>query len=50
MTSSPKRKLQRTKRFGRDIKKIPVDVQQHAFNAAQKLAVDVFAPELIFES
>lgn len=45
MTSSP-RILQRTKRFGRDIRKLPLDVQQDAYQTVQELATDVFSPQL----
>ncbi|OQW86606.1 MAG: hypothetical protein BWK78_09855 [Thiotrichaceae bacterium IS1] len=45
-TSSAKRTLQRTKRFSRDIKKLPLPVQQEAYAVAQKLAIDVFHPQL----
>jgi mRNA-degrading endonuclease RelE of RelBE toxin-antitoxin system len=45
-TSSVRRSLQRTKRFGRDIKKILPHVQQKAYEIARKLATDVFDPEL----
>jgi mRNA-degrading endonuclease RelE of RelBE toxin-antitoxin system len=38
--------LQRTKRFGRDIKKLPRSVQQDAYEVAQQLAIDVFHPQL----
>jgi mRNA-degrading endonuclease RelE of RelBE toxin-antitoxin system len=42
--------LQRTKRFGRDIKKLPLPVQQEAYAVAQKLAIDVFHPQLNVKS
>ena len=45
MTLSPKRTLQRTNRFSRDIKTLPVEVQQEAFNTAQKLCRNVFDQE-----
>jgi len=45
-SSSPKRAIQRTKRFARDIKKMTKPVQKEAFTIAQKLAVDIFAPKL----
>jgi mRNA-degrading endonuclease RelE of RelBE toxin-antitoxin system len=44
--SSAKRTLQRTKRFSRDIKKLPLVVQQDAYEVAQKLMIDVFNSEL----
>jgi len=44
--SSNKRRLQRTKRFARDIKKLSYSVQQEAFAVAQKLSEDIFNPEL----
>jgi mRNA-degrading endonuclease RelE of RelBE toxin-antitoxin system len=46
MTLSPKRTLQRTKRFGRDIKKMPLIIQQDAYKIAQELAMDMFNPQL----
>jgi len=49
-TSSAKRTLQRTKRFGRDIKKLPLPVQQDAYEVAQRLAIDVFHPQLKVKS
>lgn len=45
-TSSAKRTLQRTKRFGRDVKKLPPPVQQNAYEVAQQLAIDVCHPQL----
>jgi mRNA-degrading endonuclease RelE of RelBE toxin-antitoxin system len=44
--SSVKRTLQRTKRFGRDVKKLPSDVQKEAYQVALLLAGNVFHPEL----
>ncbi len=44
--SSVKRKIQRTKHFARDIKKIPLHVQHEAYIIAQKLSEDIFSPEL----
>lgn len=44
--SSHKRKLQKTRRFARDIKKIPSNVKKKAFKVARKLAEDVFASDL----
>lgn len=46
MTLSPKRTLQRTKRFGRDIKKLPLTIQQNAYQIALELTTDVFNPQL----
>ncbi len=40
-TSSAKRTLQRTKRFGRDVKKLPRPIQQDAYEVAQQLTFDV---------
>ncbi|MFH1075442.1 MAG: type II toxin-antitoxin system RelE/ParE family toxin [Pseudomonadota bacterium] len=45
-TLSPKRKIQKTSRFTRDVKKLPTSVQEEAFSIAQQLADDVFHPEL----
>lgn len=45
-TLSPKRKIQKTSRFTRDVKKLPTPVQKEAFITAQQLADDVFHPEL----
>ncbi len=44
--SSVKRKIQRTGRFARDIKKMPHSVQMEAYETAVKLAENVFHPEL----
>ncbi len=47
MNPSPnKRRLQRTKRFSRDIKKLSRSIQEEAFGIAQKLQENVFDPEL----
>jgi len=43
---SAKRTLQRTKRFGRDVKKLSSDVQKEAYQIALRLAEDVFNSEL----
>jgi len=45
-TLSPKRRIQKTSRFTRDIKKLSTSVQEEAFITAQKLADDIFHPEL----
>ncbi|CAN5369550.1 hypothetical protein BH10ACI1_BH10ACI1_21700 [soil metagenome] len=37
-TSSNKRKIQRTSRFGRDIRRLPTNVQTQAFQTAVQLA------------
>jgi len=44
--SSPKRTIQKTSHFTRDVKKLPKPVQEEAFVIAQQLAEDVFYPEL----
>lgn len=46
MTSSPNRILQRTKRFARDIKFLPSDVQQEAFLVARQLSENIFLQAL----
>ena len=46
MSSSTKRTLQRTKRFTRDLKKLPKDAQRDAFSKAAKLTADIFDPTL----
>ncbi len=40
--SSDKRAIQRTSRFGRDIRRLPQDVQKEAFQTANELAADIF--------
>jgi mRNA-degrading endonuclease RelE of RelBE toxin-antitoxin system len=40
--SSNKRRVQRTNRFGRDIRRLPPGVQKEAFQIANKLAADIF--------
>lgn len=40
--SSNKRQIQRTGRFGRDIRRLPKNVQKEAFQIAGKLAADIF--------
>ena len=44
--SHNKRRIQRTKRFARDIKKISKSVQKEAFEISQKLADDIFRADL----
>ena len=44
--SHNKRRIQRTKRFARDIKKISESVQKEAFEISQKLAYDIFRADL----
>jgi len=46
MTLSPKRKIWKTSRFTRDVKKLPTPLQKEAFITAQQLADDTFHPEL----
>jgi len=41
-----KRRIHRTKRFARDIKKISESVQKEAFQISQKLADDIFHADL----
>jgi mRNA-degrading endonuclease RelE of RelBE toxin-antitoxin system len=40
--SSNKRAVQRTNRFGRDIRRLPPEVQKEAFQIANQLAADIF--------
>lgn len=46
MTSLHKKILQRTNRFARDLKSLPKQVKQEAYESAQKLCSDVFHQEL----
>ncbi len=46
MTSSPKRRLQRTNRFARDLKPLPENIKLEAYSVAQKLCDNIFHPEL----
>ncbi|MEO7660371.1 MAG: type II toxin-antitoxin system RelE/ParE family toxin [Pyrinomonadaceae bacterium] len=46
MSSSSKRIIQRTKRFGRDIKKLPREVQKDSYETVLKLAEDIFDPTI----
>lgn len=41
-SSSSKKSIQRTNRFGRDIRRLPADVQEEAFMTAIQLAADIF--------
>jgi mRNA-degrading endonuclease RelE of RelBE toxin-antitoxin system len=45
-TSSDRRALHRTKRFGRDIRKIHKEIQEEAFAIAQNLTANIFDPSL----
>jgi mRNA interferase RelE/StbE len=40
--SSSKKRIQRTNRFGRDIRRLPADVQEEAFKTAIQLGTDIF--------
>lgn len=42
--SSNNKSIQRTNRFGRDIRRLPRDVRQEAFEVTTKLAADIFDP------
>jgi len=46
MNSSVKRKIQRTGRFARDIKKMPHSIQMEAYETAVKLSENVFHSDL----
>ena len=46
MTSLPKKLLQRTNRFARDLKPLPHNVKSAAFEAAQRLCESVFHRDL----
>jgi mRNA-degrading endonuclease RelE of RelBE toxin-antitoxin system len=46
MTSQPKKVLQRTNRFARDLKPLPENVKLEAFEAVQKLCESVFHRDL----
>lgn len=41
-TLSNKRKIQRTNRFARDVKRLSEDIQQEAFNIARLLSENIF--------
>jgi hypothetical protein len=40
--SSNKRQIQRTNRFGRDIRHLPENIQKEAFQIAARLSEDIF--------
>ncbi len=44
--SSSKRAIQRTNRFGRDIRRLPDNIQKEAFRLAARLSEDIFDPLL----
>lgn len=44
--SSNKRSIQRTNRFGRDIRRLPNDIQEEAFQISLPLAADIFDKSL----
>lgn len=44
--SSNKRSIQRTNRFGRDIRRLPQNIQEEAFRISLKLADDIFDKSL----
>lgn len=46
MISSSKRKIQKTNRFSKDIKKLPTNVQRSTFDITNKLAINIFDPDL----
>ena len=46
MTSPPKKLLQRTNRFARDLKPLPQNVKLVAFETAQKLCESIFHRDL----
>ena len=45
-TLSNKRQIQRTNRFGRDVRRLPQDVQKQAFQTAAQLSADIFDSSL----
>ena len=45
-TSSDNRRILKTPRFSRDVKKFSLDVQKEAFEVAQKLGKDIFDSSL----
>ena len=49
-TSSPKRTIQKTNRFSRDLKKLSVSIQREAFGISQQLAENTFSPTLNIRS
>jgi mRNA-degrading endonuclease RelE of RelBE toxin-antitoxin system len=44
--SSNKRSVQRTNRFGRDVRRLPRNVQEEAFRVSMSLAADIFDSSL----
>jgi len=44
--SSNKRKIQRTNRFGRDVRRLPQNVQAEAFQTSLKFSADIFDKSL----
>lgn len=46
MALSPKRVLQRTNRFARDLKPLPDNIKRAAFEVAQAIQRNIFAKEL----
>jgi addiction module RelE/StbE family toxin len=46
MTSSSKRKIQKTKRFSKDIKRLPSHVQKSAFDISIELSENIVSPKL----
>ncbi|MGC2238743.1 MAG: type II toxin-antitoxin system RelE/ParE family toxin [Pyrinomonadaceae bacterium] len=49
-TSFSKRAIQRTNRFGRDIRRLPQNIQKEAFQSAAQLAEDIFDSSLNIKS
>ena len=47
MTSPPRKLLQRTNRFARDLKPLPENVKLVAFETAQKLCESIFHRDLV---
>ena len=44
--SSDKRRIQKTNRFSRDIKKLAAPIQKDAFKVSQKLSENLFTPDV----
>jgi mRNA-degrading endonuclease RelE of RelBE toxin-antitoxin system len=44
--SSNNRRIQKTNRFSRDIKKLAVPIQKEAFKISRKLSENLFAPDV----
>lgn len=44
--SSAKRKIQKTNRFSKDIRKIALNIQKEAYQIAMKLSYNIFDPSL----